>query len=109
MGFRIGTIVVQGNSKRARMQISKQVMDLNYLTWIFNLFLAKHLCFGQSHPPTPPHLPLVAPFCWVSYGGAKGVMLQQDKYIFGNYGITDAKGHLWVWNKKLVMMHPQIP
>jgi hypothetical protein len=40
---------------------------------------------------------------------AKGVMLQQDKYIFGNYGITNAKGHLWVWNKKLVMMHPQIP
>jgi len=62
MGFCIGTIVVQGNSKRVHIQISRQVMDLNYLTWIFNLFLAKHLCFGQSHPPTPPHLPLVAPF-----------------------------------------------
>jgi hypothetical protein len=32
-----------------------------------------------------------------------GVMLQHDKYILGNYGIKDAKGHLWVWNKKLVM------
>jgi len=31
------------------------------------------------------------------------VMLQQDKYILGNYGIKDAKGHLWVWNRKLVM------
>jgi hypothetical protein len=31
------------------------------------------------------------------------VMLQQDKYILGNYGIKDAKGHLWVWNKTLVM------
>jgi hypothetical protein len=26
----------------------------------------------------------------------KGVMLQQEKYILGNYRIKDAKGHLWV-------------
>jgi hypothetical protein len=33
-------------------------------------------------------------FCWVNYAYAKGwVMLQQDKYILGNYGIKDAKGH----------------
>jgi hypothetical protein len=32
-----------------------------------------------------------------------GVLLQQDKYILRNYGIRDAKGHLWVWNNKLVM------
>jgi hypothetical protein len=25
-----------------------------------------------------------------------GVMLQQEKYIVGNHGIKDAKGHLWV-------------
>ncbi len=37
-------------------------MDLNYLTWNFSLVLAKQLCFGQSHPPTPHHLSLVAPF-----------------------------------------------
>ncbi len=30
-------------------------------------------------------------------------MLQHDKYILGIYGIKDAKGHLWVWNKKLMM------
>jgi hypothetical protein len=30
-------------------------------------------------------------------------MLQHDKYILGNYGIMDAKGHLWVWNKKIMM------
>jgi hypothetical protein len=53
---------MQGISKKACMQILGQVMDFNYLTWIFNLVLAKHLHFGQSHPPTPPHLPLVAPF-----------------------------------------------
>jgi hypothetical protein len=33
----------------------------------------------------------------------RGVMLQQDKYILGNYGIMDANEHLWVWNKKVVM------
>jgi len=31
----------------------------------------------------------------------RGVMLQYDKYILGNYGIKDAKGHLWVWNRKI--------
>jgi hypothetical protein len=36
------------------------------------------------------------------------VRLQHDKYIFGNYGVMDAKGHLWVWNKKLVMTHPKL-
>jgi hypothetical protein len=30
-------------------------------------------------------------------------MLQHDKYILGNYGIKDAKGDLWAWNRKLVM------
>jgi hypothetical protein len=36
--------------------------------------------------------------------GGGGVMLQHYKYFFGNYGIKDAKGHLWVWNRKLVMV-----
>jgi len=52
---------VQGISEKSRMQILGQIMDLNYLKWFFNLFLAKHLRFDQSHPPTP-HLPLVTPF-----------------------------------------------
>jgi hypothetical protein len=62
MGFRTGTTAVQGIFEGVRRQILGQVMDLNYLTWIFNLVLAKHLHFGQSHPPTPPHISFVAPF-----------------------------------------------
>jgi hypothetical protein len=62
MGFCNGTIAMQGISKGAHRWILGQVMDFNYLTWIFNLVLAKQLHFGQSHPPTPPHLSLVAPF-----------------------------------------------
>jgi hypothetical protein len=31
--------------------------------------------------------------------GGGGVMLQQDKYILGNYGIKNFKGHLWAWEK----------
>jgi hypothetical protein len=62
MGFRTNTTIVQGISKGACRQILGQVMDFNYLTWIFNLVLAKQLRFGQSHPPTPPHLSFVAPF-----------------------------------------------
>jgi len=78
-------------------------MDFNCLTWIFSLVLVKQLHFGQSHPPTLPHLSLVAPFVGSIMVVQGGVLLQQDKYILGNYGIRDAKGHLWVWNKKLVM------
>jgi hypothetical protein len=62
MGFHTSTTIVQGIYEGAYRQILGQVMDLNYPTWIFSLVLAKQLCFGQSHPPTPPHFPLVAPF-----------------------------------------------
>jgi hypothetical protein len=62
MGFCTGTTVVQGIFKGTRRRILGQVMHLSYLTWIFNLVLAYQLCFGQSHPPIPPHLSLVAPF-----------------------------------------------
>jgi hypothetical protein len=62
MGFYTSTTTMQGISKGTCRQILGQVMDLNCLTWIFNLILAKQLCFGQSHPPTPPHLSFVAPF-----------------------------------------------
>jgi hypothetical protein len=49
-------------------------------------------------------------FCWVIYVGAKkGVMLRHDKYILGNYWIKDAKGHLWVWNMKLVIWDMMAP
>jgi hypothetical protein len=46
MGFRIGTIVVQGIFEGACRRILGQVMDLNCLTWIFSLVLAKQLRFG---------------------------------------------------------------
>jgi hypothetical protein len=59
--------------------------------------------FWPITPPTPPHLSLVATFVGSIMLMQSGVMLQQNKYILGNYGIMDAKGHLWVWNKKLMM------
>jgi len=46
MGFRIGTTTMEGISKRAHRWILGQVMDLNYLTWIFSLVLVKQLHFG---------------------------------------------------------------
>ncbi len=105
MGFCISTIVVQGIFEGAYRRTLGQVMDFNCFTWIFNLVLAKHLCFGQSHTPIPPYLSLVGPFARsiIAMQGGGGVMLQHDKYFFGNYGIRDAKEHLWVWNRKLVM------
>jgi hypothetical protein len=39
MGFCISTTIVQGISKGTCRRILGQVMDLNYLTWIFNLVL----------------------------------------------------------------------
>jgi hypothetical protein len=62
MGFYNGTITTQDIFKRTCRHILGQVMDLNYLTWIFSLVLEKQLHFGQSHRPTPPHFSLVAPF-----------------------------------------------
>jgi len=62
MGFHTNITTMQGISKGTCRQILGQVLDLNYFTWIFNFILVKQLCFGQSHPNTPPHLSLVAPF-----------------------------------------------
>ncbi len=72
MGFRTSTIVVQSIFERVCRKILGQVMDLNYLTWIFNLVLAKQLHFGQSHPPIPPHphlLHLLLDWLWQCKGG----------------------------------------
>ncbi len=55
MGFRIGTTAMQGICEKTHRQILGQVMDLNCFTWIFNLVLVKHLCFGQYDPPISPH------------------------------------------------------
>jgi hypothetical protein len=46
MELHFNTTTMQGISKRARRRILGQVMDLNCLTWIFNLVLAKQLHFG---------------------------------------------------------------
>jgi hypothetical protein len=49
-------------------------MDLNCFTWIFSLVLAQQLHFGQSHPPNPPHVSLVAPSTGstMAMGGGRG-------------------------------------
>jgi hypothetical protein len=41
MGFHIDTIVMPSISKGAHRQIFGQVMDINYLTWIFGLGCCK--------------------------------------------------------------------
>jgi hypothetical protein len=76
MGFHSNTTIVQGISERACRQILGQVMDLNYLTWIFSLVLVEQLRFGRSHPPTPPHLSFVAPFVGSVVVMQGGMMLQ---------------------------------
>ncbi len=62
MGFHISTTTMQGIFEGAHRWILGQVMDFNCPTWIFSLVLVKQLHFGQSRPPTLPHLSLVAPF-----------------------------------------------
>jgi hypothetical protein len=46
MGFRIGTTTMEGIFERTHRWILGQIMDLNYLTWIFSLVLVKQLHFG---------------------------------------------------------------
>ncbi len=41
MGFRTNTTAMKGISKGTHSWILGQVMDFNYLTWIFSLILAK--------------------------------------------------------------------
>jgi hypothetical protein len=83
MGFHNGTTTMQGISKGAHRWILGQVMDFNYLTWIFSLVLVEQLHFGQSHPATPPHLSLVAP-C------ARSSMVVQ-----GGGDVTTGQVHPW--------------
>jgi hypothetical protein len=73
-------------------------MDFNYLTWIFSLVLLEQRCFDQLYPPTlNPIFYLLHLLLGSAMLVQRGVMLQHDKYILGNYGIKDdAKGDLWV-------------
>jgi hypothetical protein len=53
MGSCIYTIDVPDISKGIHNHILGQVMDLNCLTWVFDLTLAEQTYLGQSfHPPT---------------------------------------------------------
>ncbi len=61
MGSRTYTTNVPDISKGTHNQNLGQVMDLNYVTWVFNLTLAEQTYLGQSFPPTHPTSPFVAP------------------------------------------------
>jgi len=61
MGLYTTTTFVPNNFERARMQILGQVMDINYLTWIFSLTLAKQTHLAHCFPPTHPPHTCVAP------------------------------------------------
>jgi hypothetical protein len=54
IGFHTYTTFVQGILEGICKQILGQVMDVNNLTWIFNLALANQRLFDQTHPPIPP-------------------------------------------------------
>jgi hypothetical protein len=76
-------------------------MDLTYFKWIFSL--DRTITFWPIAPTHSTPSLFVAPFVRLTMSMQGEVMLQQNKYSFGNYGISDAKGHLWMWNKKLAM------
>jgi len=89
MGFCIDATIVQGISKGAYRWLLGQVMDFNCLTWIFNFVFTEELCFGQSHPPTPPHLLIVTPF-------ARSTMVVQ-----GGGDVTTKQVHPWqLWDQR---------
>jgi hypothetical protein len=50
-----------GISKGVHKRIMGQVMDLNYLTWIFNLCFVEWIHFAQFSPPNPSHVSIFAP------------------------------------------------
>jgi hypothetical protein len=85
-----------------KLWISIVSHELLVWSWQNSYILANH-----THPFHPIfhllHLLLGGSTMAVQRGGGGGVMLQHDKHILGNYGIRDAKGHLWVWKRKLVM------
>jgi len=62
IGFHTCTTFVQSIIERIHKQNLGQVMDLNYLTWIFNLALADQKLFDQTHRPIPPIFSHIALF-----------------------------------------------
>ncbi len=72
VGFLKSTIVIPRFwKKKTYKRILRQVMDLNYYTWIFNLVMVEKKHFAALHPPTPflpmLHLWLEQP-CWCKGG-----------------------------------------
>ncbi len=61
MGFYTTITFVPNIFEGVRMQILRQVMDINYLTWIFSLALAKQTHLAHFFPPTHPSHTCVAP------------------------------------------------
>jgi hypothetical protein len=73
MGFwHTCTIVVPNIFEAAHRQILGQSMDLNCITWIFSLTLAKYRHFDQSHPPALPILKCCTSY-WVNFVCVGGV------------------------------------
>jgi hypothetical protein len=76
MGLHTNIIVVSSVLEGVRMHILRQVMDLNCLTWIFDLCLVEQTCFAHFSPPNPSHVSIVAPnlghVCWCKGGGGGG-------------------------------------
>ncbi len=54
MGFYTTITFVPNIFEGACMQILKQIMDINYLTWIFSLALTKQTHLAHFFPPTHP-------------------------------------------------------
>ncbi len=52
--FHTYTTFVQSIHEGICKQSLGQVMDLNNLTWIFNLVYQDQRLFDQTHPPIPP-------------------------------------------------------
>jgi hypothetical protein len=89
MGFHTNTTIVQGISKGAYRQNLGQIMDFNYLTWIFSLVFGKIIMFW---PITPTHSTpsfICCTFYWVNYGSARGVdvtIRQVHHWYLWDYG-----------------------
>jgi len=75
IGFCINITTMFSTSKRAYKYILGQIMDMNCMTWIFSLTLAKQTHLAHSFPHTHLPHPFVAPHLkcpWWCKGGICG-------------------------------------
>ncbi len=103
IGFCTNITTMLNTSKGACRQILRQIMDMNCMTWIFNLTLAKQTHLAHSFPHT--HLPhtCVAPHFKCPWWCKGGNLWQHKVYIFSICGMRYTKRDLWVWGKKLMI------